>query len=356
MSAPAPNGHHPPPLTPANTDTDTDTDADVSPLEAAPRPVDRFTGALLGMAIGDALGVPASAVVATPISGYQPRRDADGNETARAGDFSAHTELALCVVETLVSNNGFIDPMNAGYRFAQILDSDNAHYLDDDTRTALEQVRTSGDYQAGLVFDHPALAGPAVRVLPIGLVHALSRVNAELLVREVLRTTLITHADPDVVNGALAAAWAMGLLVRRDVPPQLLLSELLAFIDADATAEHLRTAEHALLREDDVEAALDAIGRGSTLSEVVARACYLVARAPDDFSGTVLRAVNSGADASACGALAGALCGAWVGARAIPTDLVDGLDGRVYLLMAAPALYRTAQRRAGLFLQLHERP
>ncbi len=350
MTAAAPNGHHPPPLTPA------DPDADSAPLHTAPRPVDRFTGALLGMAIGDALGVPASGVTSAPISGYQPRRDADGNETARAGDFSAHTELALCIVETLVSNNGFIDPMNAGYRFAQILDSDNAHYLDDDTRAALEQVRDSGDYQAGLAFDHAAQAGPAVRVLPIGLVHALSRVNAELLVREVMRTTLITHADPDVVNGALAAAWAIGLVVRREVPPQLLLAELLAFIDADTTAECLRSAEHALMRADDPEAALDAIGRGDTLSEVVARACYLFALAPDDFADTTLRAVNSGADASATGAIAGALCGAWCGARAIPTDLVDGLDGRVYLLMASPALYRTAQRRAGLFLQLHERP
>jgi hypothetical protein len=34
--------------------------------------------------------------------------------------------------------------------------------------------------------------------------------------------------------------------------------------------------------------------------------------------------------------------------------LVDGLEGRMYILVAGPGLYRAAQRRAGMFLKLLE--
>jgi hypothetical protein len=34
---------------------------------------------------------------------------------------------------------------------------------------------------------------------------------------------------------------------------------------------------------------------------------------------------------------------------------VDGLEARMYILVAAPGLYRMAQRRAGMFLKVLER-
>ena len=94
-------------------------------------------------------------------------------------------------------------------------------------------------------------------------------------------------------------------------------------------------------------------GRGLA-TEAVSAALYLYARSGDDFRATVLTAANQGGAASTIGAVAGALSGAWLGASALPLDLVEAFDARMYLLMAAPALLRVAQMRAGLFLHLQQ--
>ncbi len=330
------------------------------PVKLDPVKLDRAYGALLGLAIGDALGMPASGrATATPITGYEPLLNADGSERVQAGQFTAHTELALCLVETLVSANGFIDPDTAGYRFVQVLRSEHGHLLDDTSREALERADATGEYQAGLAGDGPIDPGVAARVAPIGLVHALGSINTEMFVREVMRATLITHAAPDAVNGALALAWAVSLAVQHEVVPEMVASEVLAFIDEDDTARKLRIASDALVIRTSAardEATLANIGPGDTLAEAVARALYLFGIHADDFETAVMAAANSGKHGAAVGAMVGALTGARVGAKEIPVPLIEGLEGRMYLLMAGPALFRTAQRRAGLFLPLHQRP
>lgn len=327
-----------------------------------PSESDRFTGALLGMAIGDALAMPAGNVPSHVISGYEPLLDEAGDVLVQPGQFTSHTELALCLIEAIVSSQGFVDPDAAGYRFVQVLISENDHFLDPTTRAALERASATADYQDGLPSAVAVEPGPAARVAPIALTHSLGRLNTELLVREVMRATLITHADPLAVNGALALAYALNLVIRRQLPPEMIVAEVLAFIDEDAVARSLRVVDDMLRRRasglplPDDDALLERIGDTATIEGAVAMALYLFSTHHDDFSRAVLAAANSGTGASAVGAMTGALCGGWIGAREIPIPLVDGLEGRMYILMAAPALYRTAQRRAGLFLQLHQRP
>jgi ADP-ribosylglycohydrolase len=331
-------------------------------LMAMPQPTaaDRYLGCLLGLAIGDALGMPAACrTTDTPIAGYEALLNADGSERVQAGQFSSHTELALCLVETLVSANGFIDPDTAGYRFVQVMRSEHGHLLDETSREALERADETGEYQDGLANDGPIDPGVAARVAPIGLVHALGSINTEMFVREVMRATLITHAAPDAVNGALALAWAVSLAVQHEVVPEMVASEVLAFIDEDDTARKLRIAADALVIRTSPErdaATLAKIGPGDTIAEAVARALYLFGIHAGDFETSVLAAANSGRNGAAVGAMVGALAGARIGAQALPVPLIDGLEGRMYILMAGPALFRTAQRRAGLFLPLHQRP
>lgn len=321
-------------------------------------PSDRFTGCLLGLAIGDALGMPARGrnTRDAPITGYEPLRGPDGEHVAFAGQFTSHTELALCLIESIVSSNGFIDPEAAGFRFTQVLRAEHGHFLDPTTRAAIKRSAETGEYQAGLINDGPVEPGPAARVAPVALTHTLGRLNTELFVREVLRSTLFTHASPEAVNGALAMAYAVNLVVRGESLPEMLISDVLAFIDEDEVARALRVAAQSLRAGGDMTPTLEHLASGGAIGGAIAAAFMLFATSPDDFGQAVLAAANLPGDASAIAAMTGALCGAWSGAKALPVTLVDGLEGRMYILMAAPALYRTAQRRAGLFLQLHQRP
>jgi ADP-ribosylglycohydrolase len=329
---------------------------DVTDDPTLPTPSDRFTGALLGLAIGDSLGMPTMGPRPdAPITGYEPLRDATGDERLHAGEFSSYTEFALCMLESIVSSRGFLDPSTAGYRFAQVLNSDNGFLVDATSRIAIERGVDVGDFQVGAVSSGPVEPGPAARIVPIALVHALGHTNSELFVREVLRATLLTHSTPEAVNGALAMAYALSLVVKREMPPDLLIAEVLSLIDEDEVAQRLRIADAQLKLAAAEATALGEIGTDNTIAQTVAAALYLFAVYQDRFESAVLTAANAGAGATAIAAMTGALSGAWVGAGGIPTSLVDGLEGRMYILMASPALFRTAQQRAGLFLQLHRR-
>ena len=52
----------------------------------------------------------------------------------------------------------------------------------------------------------------------------------------------------------------------------------------------------------------------------------------------------------------GALAGAHLGADGIPQRLIDASEGRIYVSLAVPWFYRTAMRRAGLFIDLKREP
>src|SRR5690606_27996105 len=103
-------------------------DADQTPDPAAPAVRDRFIGSLLGMGIGDALGMPTRGLTREEIrshfgrvENYQPLLAEDGDMRVPAGQFTDNTELAMCLAESLVTSNGFIDPDTAGYRFQLLL-------------------------------------------------------------------------------------------------------------------------------------------------------------------------------------------------------------------------------------------
>lgn len=343
-------------------DTDQRLNADQMMPPGSPTVKDRYIGAMLGMAIGDALAMPTRGLDRQTIAErfgsietYQPLLSADGDMQVPAGQFTDNTELAMCLAESLVTSNGFLDPDTAGFRFEQVLRSDYNHFLGNTTRQALERAVETAEYQSGLGGDLTAGAGPAARVVPVALIHALSDFNAEVFVREVLRSTLITHAHPESVNGAVAVAYAARLMVRRELPPELLIDEVLAFIDEDEVARKLRLARRLLDANTETVDALDQIGTSGYVAEAVAAALFIFSQHYSDFERVVVTAANAGGATSTIGAIAGALAGAWTGAEKLPLPLVDGLDGRMYILMAAPTVLRIAQMRAGLYLQLHQR-
>lgn len=325
-------------------------------------PRDRFLGCLLGMAIGDALGMPVEGWTAEEIAstvgwidGYLPRLGPDGSIEVEAGEFTDDTELALCQVEGLITTQGFVDPVSVGLRIERLVDGPAGRFLDPTTRLAISMFDKTETYQDGVIADGPPGNGAITLAIPTALVHTLGRFNLELFIREVMRSALITHAHLESLNAAIAVAYGVWLQATASVPAAMLLEEVASFIDEDRVAEKLRFATSLLGDGPDRErdlANLAQIGTSADAAETVAAALYCATICGSDVERAMLTAVNAGGDSDTIAAIAGALVGVRVGGSSIPRRLVDGLAGSMYIGVATPGFYRAAQRRAGMLLGL----
>lgn len=287
---------------------------------------DQFLGALLGMAIGDALGVPLRGLDPATISsthgsvrGYLTAPDPESGSDAAIGQISDKTEIALCIVESLTTNDGVLDFDNISARMAFVARSPSRSSMSKVTLEGIERSADEGDTDSSSIGDAAELA-VATRGVPFGLLHSIGIFDAVSLRQETNLVTRLTHRGVDSALPTWYVALAIGAAGRQ--PDGL----------EDWIARHSTNLSFSL-RSD-----IDRIIRHISLSTV--------------FEQGIFDVVSEGGEADSRGAIAGAIAGARFGASGIPQELIDNLDARIYLSLAAPWYYRTALRRQGTVIDL----
>jgi len=282
---------------------------------------EQFLGALLGLAIGDALGRPLRGMAASEIAerhgavkAYLPVADAEEGQPLQ-GEISDKSEIVLCLVESLTTNDGLLNPVNINARLGFLIAGPSRQWMSEATVTG---ILLAADHD-GLVPEsyqpEPELAA-ALRGVPVGLMHAVGGYDEQALELEAATASRLSHAGPAQSTLTAEIAKAVNRAGRsRDVAP--------IAIDADASPER------------------------RMLADIVN-----VVRSAATFATAVSAAVALGGFTDSNGAVAGAIAGARFGASGIPQHLIDGLDARIYLTLAAPWFYRTAVRRAGTVIDL----
>lgn len=296
---------------------------------------DRFLGALFGMAIGDAMGMPVKGMEPgefEPVAEYRPRTFADGTEIG-AGEFTDESEIALCIVESATVNDGLIDPDNIAARMRILARGESKRWMDERTLRALEASEETLDSSVPLAEDQPFSAGVAVRGVPIGLLHAVGPFKPAELRADSETVARITHGSPAAISAVTAVAFAVQRAARESNHLTDLAKETAAFLGAGALSEAL------------------ANGRGEGVQGEIAEA-FRLAAAAGSVEDAVLQAANQGGAADSRGAIAGAIRGAADGIASIPQRLIDDLEGRIYISLAAPWFFRAAQRRGGLVINV----
>ncbi|HJL46565.1 MAG TPA: ADP-ribosylglycohydrolase family protein, partial [Polyangiaceae bacterium LLY-WYZ-15_(1-7)] len=175
--------------------------------------------------------------------------------------------------------------------------------------------------------------GSVMRAYPFGLLFHDDLARAE---RWAVAHSRLTHGDPI----ALAACAAMAVGVARTLrgePVTTVLSEMIA-----AACRHSPRTGAMMARA--LDEAWDGTPPETTLKrlegwaahEAIAAAIYLVARHPDDPRAALLEAANTPGDSDSLATLAGALVGARVGLAAIPEDWVRDVErSETFLGLAA---------------------
>lgn len=312
---------------------------------------DAFLGALLGMAIGDALGMPAGDETdrseGLAIEGYLPLTRSDGKEI-EAGEFTDETEFALSIVEVATTNRGRLDPDLIGPRLVRLEQGDSGHWQDRPTRAALRRSAESLEFQVPLDEDGRVSTAVATRGVPVGLLAAVGQLDLAHLRADSDLVARLTHGSPAQANAVSAVAFVTQLAARQVVSPVDWAGMTADVLEVGAMHGALRSA--AALGDGDHHAVLERLARGTPEEQGVAAILAVVGT--DTFEEAVLLAVNAGGAADAIGALAGALAGAYRGAADIPQWLIDGLGGRIYVSLAAPWFRRAALYRAGVVVDL----
>lgn len=281
---------------------------------------DQFIGALLGLAIGDALGRPVIGLTPEDVAARYGAidgfvvDDAD-KDGAPTGVITDETEVTLCIVESLTTNDGLIDPENINTRLGFLLRGDSRRWLPDSVISGIQRAEaTDGLVPAGS--DDGVDLSVAVRGVPVGLLHAVDIDDDVSLERDAGLVTRLSH------GGARQAA----------------LTTLVARAVRAAAREEGLPAGSSAPEEASVERQLSAI-----LAD---------AFASPRFEDALFARVAEGGNADTVGAIVGAIAGARFGASGIPQHLIDDLDARMYLSLAAPLFYRTARRRMGTVIDL----
>jgi poly(ADP-ribose) glycohydrolase ARH3 len=275
---------------------------------------DRFRGALLGVAAGDALGAPFEG---------RPRVDPAAVRAWAGADqplrWTDDTLMTIGLASSLLARRGF-----DGAHMAATLADDHAAQPWRGYGPGPPQVFAA--LREGVPWDEAPRRlfggsgsrgnGAAMRVAPVGLVHHGDPRRAARLAR---RTASVTHAHELGLQGAALQAAAVAWLVDATLPP--VPAGLLDAVRPAAPAPAFQRRLDALERippDWSPERVAETLGNGVEATRSVPAALHAFLRNPRSFSRAVCHAVTLGGDTDTIAAMTGALAGAALGASAIP--------------------------------------
>jgi ADP-ribosylglycohydrolase len=327
----------------------------------------RALGALTGLAVGDALGMPTQGMRRAdiladygPITGLTaagPRQLIAAGMPA--GAVTDDTEQAMLLARLLIAGDGRIDPLDfaaslAGWERAMAAKG-SLELLGPSTKEAVR--RLAAGVPAAEAGRRGTTNGAAMRIAPVGLATPPQPLPA--LVDAVVEASMLTHNT----SIGLAAAAAVGAAVSAGVEGGTRAEAIeIAIAAADLAAGRGHwvpggqigpriawvTKHLARVPPSGWAGELEAVvGTSVAAQESVPAAFGILAVAPSAWDAACL-AASAGGDTDTIGAIAGAMAGAIDGMSAWPADIVQRIAqvNDLDLAPAVTALLQLRRRRA----------
>jgi ADP-ribosylglycohydrolase len=224
------------------------------------------------------------------------------------------------------------------------------HWLQPATAAALDRADATLEFSLPLSDDQGSATGDvAARGVPIGLMHAVGRFDPARLHADALTAAQLTDGSPAAAEAVAGVAY-LTRLAANGVPSRDWARETASFLGSGALAGGLEQLD-TLLAGAPLDEIVATFGNDIVAEHVIPTAIAATVFG-DRFEDAVFAAVEAGGASDTRGALAGALAGASGGAAGIPQTLIDGLEGRIYVSLAAPWFYKAARQRAGQLIDL----
>jgi ADP-ribosylglycohydrolase len=313
---------------------------------------DRARGALYGLAIGDALGMPTQLLSRREITrrwgplltGFEPAPpDHPIAAGLPAGAVTDDTEQAVLLARLLLDGRDALGNRLAAALAAWERDMTARGSLDllgPSTRRAIDAVLAGAPpEQAGRSGD---TNGAAMRITPVGLMVAAGNLTA--LVDAVHEASLVTHNTSIALAGAAAVAAAVSAGVRggRDeAVTEIAMAAArlgaerghwVAGADVAARIGWATGLVRGLPLEEAAEVIYSLVGTSLATQESVPAAFAVLSAVPDDPWRACLLAASLGGDCDTIAAMTGAIAGARHGLAAFPAPAVEVIDAHGFAL------------------------
>ncbi len=306
--------------------------------------VERYRGALLGLAAGDALG---GTVEFKDRDTFEPVTDivGGGPHRLKAGQWTDDTSMALCLAESLVECQGMnlTDQLERYVRWWREGHWSSKGYCFDiggTTSAALSNFEQTGNPHSGSTDPYAAGNGSIMRLAPVPLFFAS---NPAAAIEKSAESSRTTHGAKETVDacrylgalicGAVNGASKDALLSNHFSPASdgywQEVEPLAPKIAEIASGSFKRKSEGDIKATPYVVHTLEA--------------ALWAFHSTDTFEEGVLPAVNLGSDADTTGAVYGQLAGAFYGVSSIPEGWRDKLTFRDSIETFANDLFRLAQ-------------
>jgi len=311
----------------------------------------RALGALYGLAIGDALGMPTESLSrAEIVARYGPlvttfQPGPPGHPLAAglpAGTVTDDTEQAVLLGRLVVEGGGEVDPGELAKRLIGWEESMRARgslsLLGPSSRRALTALAAGADVdQAGR---SGATNGAAMRVTPVGI--ATPSRDLGLLVDRVVGASRVTHNTGIALAGAAAVAAAVSAGIDGITLAGAIRLAVSAATTAGTRGHWIAGADvgsrigwaaglaAGLDRDQLIDTVYRLVGTSLATQESVPAAFAVAAATPDDPWLACQIAASLGGDCDTIAAMTGAICGACHGVDAFPQEAratVAGVNG-----------------------------
>lgn len=298
---------------------------------------DRAVGALIGLAVGDAVGTTLEflsrdrAHVKDMIGG--------GPFRLRAGEWTDDTSMALCLAETLLEKgdadticfrNKLLEWYQHGYNSSNGICFD----IGNTTRFALEQYLTVGPGWSGNTAPEAAGNASIIRLAPVSI---FFRNSIKKAFYEAKKQSIATHGAAEAINSAQYLSYLLVLMINGRnkeftfAPHIMPLQPRVMIVNAgeykQKTRDQIRSSGYVI---DTLEAAMWSVWN------------------TDNFRDAILLAANLADDADSVAATAGQIAGALYGYSGIPLEWRNKLVQHERITKIAGELFERAPE--GIFV------
>lgn len=298
---------------------------------------DRFRGALLGLAVGDALGTTLE---------FYPRPEVysvtdivgGGPFNLEPGQWTDDTSMALCIAHSLIRRRTFDaeDQMNlfvSWWKNGSFSSTGKCFDIGVTTASALRRYMDTGDPMAGSDDPRSAGNGSLMRLAPIVLFYASEPWDATRFAAE---SSKITHAAAEAIDSCrLFAAILLGALYGE--AKTKLLSPLYHPITNYWTSHPLTDSVVKISQGSYKNKPRSAINSTGYVLDSLEAALWAFQNSNSFEEGAVM-AVNLGGDSDTIGAIYGQLAGAFYGETLIPIHWIKKISYNYVFYMMADEL------------------